>query len=408
MLDFCGHNGFPVFIFCPGWSLMKQNRIKICVLLLTAVLFLALPVVPVETGKNERVASVSSDTFRTELSVLSGVGAECAFLYAPESNTVLFSQNADRRHGMASTTKIMTAITALELLPLDKAITVDKEMTGVEGSSIYLVPGETLTAEQLLYGLMLESGNDAAVALAIACAGSVERFVFFMNAKAALLGCKDTRFANPHGLSDNGHYTTARELALLTAYAMENETFRKIVSTYSVRIPYKDTENGRLLVNHNPILRSFDGLIGVKTGWTTLDGKCFVTAAERNGLTLIAVSLGDTNISATHRQMLEAGFSACERTVPTVETTFRLALVGGKESFADVEVASLPAFCLPKGASVSARIEAPAFLYAGVRKGETVGRVVFLWNGKEIGQAELVCAENTEVRHISFWEKVFG
>ena len=387
---------------------MKRYRYKHILALVLCAAFFSLPVVPVETE------AVSVPVFYREklpvpdFSLQTRVNAECAFLFAPETNAVLLSQNADKKHGMASTTKIMTAITASELLPPDREIVITEEMCGVEGSSIYLQPGEILTTEQLLYGLMLESGNDAAVALAIASCGSVERFAFLMNVKAALLGCRDTHFTNPHGLSDKEHYTTARELGLITAYALKNDSFRKIVSTYTIRIPYKGTENGRVLVNHNPILRSYEGIFGVKTGWTTDDGKCFVTAAMRDGLTLVAVSLGDTNISATHRRLLDLGFASFETVVPEVQTAFLLPLVGGGKAFVNVRLSSLPAFCVPKGAVVSGRIEAPRFLYAGVREGETVGRVVFYAGETVLGQAELVCGENTVHKRISIWEKVFG
>ena len=386
---------------------MKQNRIKICALTVLAALFLSLPVIPVSVPESGAFPIWDERDAPTDVSDGFGVNAECAFLTETDSGAVLLAQNADSRHGMASTTKIMTAILAIELLPPEQTVGITRDMVGVEGSSIYLTEGESLTVRQLLYGLMLESGNDAAVALAIAAAGSVERFVRLMNVKAALLGCANTSFANPHGLSAKGHYTTARELGEITAYALRNGLFREIVSTYSARIPYRGIENGRALVNHNPILRSYDGMFGVKTGWTTADGKCFVTAAERNGMTLVAVTLGDTNLSVTHRAMLDHGFSAYEMVSPE-ECALSLPQVGGEKPFVGVVPGKLPAFCLPKGGRVETQVEAAPFVYAGTPRGEAVGRIVFLWNGKQIGQTALYCAEDTRVKRISFWKKVFG
>ena len=385
---------------------MKQNRWKILISLLLAIGFLSLPFIPDEAGENAPVFGEYSVS-PLEFSDGFGVNAECAFLCDGTGNTVLLSQNADKRHGMASTTKIMTAVLALELLETDREVVVTKDMVGVEGSSIYLSEGESLTVMQLLYGLMLESGNDAAVALAIAGAGSVARFVYLMNAKAALLGLQDTHFENPHGLTAEGHYTTARELGLLTCYALENPVFRKIVSTYRFDIPYKGKENGRVLVNHNPLLKRYGGMIGVKTGWTTADGKCFVTAAEKDGLTLVAVTLGDSNISATHRALLDHGFANFAVVTPSVDSSPVLPLVGGTKEFVSLALGRLPCFCLPKGESVTARLEAPGFLYAGIKKGETAGRVVFLWNGKEIGETAVFVTEDTEVKKSSFLKRIF-
>lgn len=335
------------------------------------------------------------------------VGAESAILMDGDSGSVLYAKNPDERRGMASTTKIMTAYVVLNRLPADRVIEITPEMTGVEGSSLYLKAGEKLTVEDLLYGLLLESGNDSAVALAIACDGSVEAFAERMNDTAEALGLKNTRFANPHGLSAEGHYTTARELAMLTAEALKNETFSEIVSTYQTRIPYDGIAGGRYLTNHNPLLKSYEGMIGVKTGWTTADGKCFVSAAKRDGMTLIAVTLGDTGISATHRRLLDYGFEHYERRTLTVETPLTVAVVGGEASFLAAKAEEL-ALTLPKGGETEVRIETLPFVYAGIEKGSYCGRAVFLWNGVEVGSTPIVTAETVPVKKISLWEKWFG
>ena len=370
-----------------------------------------LPPAEQETIETESLPFRAIDLSGVEANNGFSVPASSAILIDAATGSVLYAQNADLQRGMASTTKIMTALVVLETLPPDTVVEIRQEMTGAEGSSLYLQAGEHLTVEQLLYGLMLESGNDAAEALAIACDGSVEAFAKRMNARAQSLGLTHTRFANPHGLSASGHYTTARELALITMEAMKNELFRTIVSTYRMQIPYQDQPGARYLTNHNPILNRYEGMIGVKTGWTTADGKCFVTAAKRDGLTLIAVTLGDTNISSTHTALLNHGFASFEAVPLQVHTPIPVPLVGGTDPFLALEAdpqANGLSVCLPKGEKADMRVETPAFVYAGTAKGSAVGRVTFSWNGEELASVKLLTAEDAPVRRLSFWEKLFG
>ena len=208
-----------------------------------------------------------------------------------QSGRVLYEYNMHAKLKMASTTKIVTALTVLEnCQDLDAPFKVDNRAIGVEGTSIYLKQGETKTARELLYGLMLRSGNDASVALACHCAGSVEKFAELMNATAEKYGAKDSHFVNPHGLDADGHYTTAYDLALITSKALQNPTFKQIVSTKTIKI--SDEENGaRYLVNKNRLLSSLDGCVGVKTGFTSKAGRCLVSAVERDGMTIVCVVL---------------------------------------------------------------------------------------------------------------------
>ena len=196
------------------------------------------------------------------------ISARSAILIAAETGEALFEKAADERLPMASTTKIMTALAAIESMPLDTVVTVPAGAVGVEGSSVYLEAGEKLTLEDLLYALLLASANDAATAIALTVSGSVEEFAALMNEKAAALGLSGTHFTNPHGLYDEEHYTTAADLAKLTAYALENEVFAKIVSTYKRTIPLNGDNGVRVLINHNRLLRMSDDVIGVKTGFT--------------------------------------------------------------------------------------------------------------------------------------------
>ncbi len=223
-------------------------------------------------------------------------------LYDAKSGELLCAHDETTRRAIASTTKVMTALVALETASLSEQVTV-RESHMAEGSSMYLTPGETLSMETMLYGLLLASGNDAALAIADHCCGSVEAFVERMNEKAAALGLADTSFANPNGLDAQGHYSTARDMAVLTARAMEHPTFARIVSTSGA------TVGGRTLTNHNKLLTSVDGCIGGKTGYTSKAGRTLVTCAERGGVRLVAVTLNDGDDWRDHAALYEYGFS---------------------------------------------------------------------------------------------------
>ena len=236
------------------------------------------------------------------------VSARSAVLIDASSGAVLFEKNSSERLPMASTTKIMTALIILEKMQLDEVVSVPKEATLVEGSSIYLRENEEITVETLLYGLLLESGNDAAHTLAVACSGSIEAFADEMNKKATGLGLQNTCFKNPHGLTAEGHYTTAYELARITAEAMKNPVFCKIVSTQKMLAPSIDGELTRLFLNHNKLLKYYDGAVGVKTGYTEAAGRCLVSAAEKTGFRFIAVTLNDRDDWDDHCNMLNFAF----------------------------------------------------------------------------------------------------
>lgn len=225
------------------------------------------------------------------------VSAAAAVLMDADTGEILFEKNADRRMLIASTTKILTALVVLEHARLDEVVTIQPRHMA-EGSSMYLKPSETLTVETLLYGLLLCSGNDAAVALADHCGGSVARFVGWMNETAQRIGMTGSSFANPNGLDDEQHYSTARDMALLAAYAARNPTFVRLCSTRSV------TVGGRTMTNHNKLLQSVEGCIGMKTGYTKAAGRTLVSCARRDGRTLVAVTLQDGNDWADHAEML--------------------------------------------------------------------------------------------------------
>lgn len=320
--------------------------------------------------------------------------AKSAVLIEAESGQVIFENNAYQRLPMASTTKIMTAIVAIENCDLHRNITITEEMVGAEGSSIYLKVGEKLTLEQLLYALMLESANDAAEAIAVSIGGSLERFSEMMNDRVAKLGLKDTSFVNPHGLDADGHYTTASDLAAITAYALKNEVFAKIVSTNEYVIIENEYSPRRYLNNHNKLLRIFDGTIGVKTGYTKACGRCLVSAAERNGVRLIAVTLSAPDDWNDHMNMLNYGFDQLENVLLASPGTIKIELpvLCGESNVVTVTNKSKLSVVLKKDHSdikVSICSKFGKYLFAPIDIDEYVADAIFYADGKEIAKIPL-------------------
>ncbi len=316
------------------------------------------------------------------------VSAQSAIVIECGTGEALFEENAHERLPMASTTKIMTALAVLENCSLDEKVTVKKEYTNVEGSSMYLQEGEVLTVEELLYGLMLSSGNDAATALACCIAGDEASFAELMNEKAGQLGLADTHFENPHGLSAEGHYSTAADMARLTAYAMENEDFVKIVSAKTRTI------GARSLKNHNKLLWMYEGIIGVKTGYTKDSGRCLVSCAERNGMRLVCVTLNDRNDWDDHMAMYDEGFTNYHYVDLGGEGVRELQVVSGEK--ASVMTARAFEFGFLAGAEdvVEIKTELPEFLYAPVSKGSNVGKITVTVNGQIKKEVPIVCSES--------------
>ncbi len=321
----------------------------------------------------------------------------------------LWEHNADARRGPASTTKIMTALVAAERMPLSQKITVPREAVGIEGSSVYLTEGEVFTLEELLYCTLLESANDAATAIALAVGGSIEGFADMMNEKCAALGLRDTHFTNPHGLDDDEHYTTARELGIIAAEALKNEALRRIFSTYKTTVA---APNGgvRMLINHNRLLKSIEGCIGVKTGYTKSNGRCLVSAAEREGLRLVAVTLSDGNDWHDHNTMLEAGFGAYERVTLSDIPLPEIEVIESEQGLVRTGFAEDVCLTLPRsGAKISYRIETVSYLTAPVKRGDDAGRVIFMCNGETIAQTRIVAAyAAAKKKEKGFWDKLFG
>lgn len=330
------------------------------------------------------------------------VSAKNAALLEPVSGRLLFEKNADRQARMASTTKIMTALLICEQCNVLDRMRIPKEAVGIEGSSMYLKEGEVLTLQELLYGLMLSSGNDAAVALAIYCGGTVEEFVARMNDKARVLGLTNTHFANPNGLDAPEHYSSARDLATLGAYAMENPIFAKTVSTKTV------TVGNRYLRNHNKLLWLMAEADGVKTGFTRSAGRILVSSAQRSGRRLTAATLDAPNDWQDHKALLEQGFENFtvrqvlsageqlgERTVAGGQGTVRLL---AREDFS---------YALTPEEAPQTVLTGQPFVYAPVAQGADAGTAYVLLSGKIIGRVPLVYGETVEQtvpEKKSFWK----
>ncbi|WP_010631628.1 D-alanyl-D-alanine carboxypeptidase family protein [Sporolactobacillus vineae] len=237
------------------------------------------------------------------------VSAQAAVLIDQASGRILFSRNSSEKLPIASITKVMTAVLAIESGKLNRMVTVSREAVRAEGSSIYLKPGERIRLIDLVYGLMLRSGNDASVAIAEAVAGSTAGFALLMNEKAAELGMNGTHFMNPNGLDDPGHYSTAADMAVLTRYAMQNTTFRKITGTRSYRVEKTNKEQVRVLLNKNKMLRLYSKATGGKTGFTKKAGRTLISTASSGSVSLIVVTLNDGDDWRDHQQLFEWGFT---------------------------------------------------------------------------------------------------
>lgn len=328
-------------------------------------------------------------------SLISSISASSACLIDAESGKVLYGKSPDRRLPMASTTKIMTAVVALESgVSVDSVLVVPRSAVGTEGSSAYLREGEEITLESLLYCLLLSSANDAAVAIAVSLCGNVESFVERMNEKAHELGLENTHFENPHGLQADGHYTTARDLANLLAYAVKNEDFLRISGSYRAQISREGGIIGTL-INHNRLLRTYDGMIAGKTGYTRTAGRCLATCAERGGVRLIAVTLNAPNDWNDHTRLYDFGFSAYER-VRFESVCVDIPVISGVAASVSACSEPVSAIVSQERGDIECVIEAPRFLFAPINMGECVGRVKYVLNGSVIAESPLIAVESVE------------
>ena len=318
--------------------------------------------------------------------------AVSAVLVDASSGRVLYEKNAHELRLIASITKLMTALVAVESHPeLSDVVTVKAEwLAGAEGSSIYLTAGEELTLEELLYGMLLESGNDAAQVVACYCAGDVETFAQWMNLRAADLGMKNSHFINPSGLNADGHYSTAYDMALCAMACMDNEVVAQIVATKSI------TFGTRTFTNHNKLLNLYDGCVGLKTGYTELAGRTLVTCAERDGQRLIAVTLTDPNDWDDHMALYDYGFEHYPLSELCVagQLVRTLPVTGSLVRFVGVTPITTVTYPLAGTETVEAELELPDGVAAPVTAGSIAGRLNFYLDGTRIASTYLIYAQS--------------
>lgn len=336
-----------------------------------------------------------------------GFSAQRAILMDAQTGRVLFEKSADERSLIASTTKIMTALIICEQCNVLDRVRIPKEAVGIEGSSMYLREGEVLTVQDLLYGLMLHSGNDAAVALAIYCAGTVEGFAELMNDKARLLELNGTHFENPNGLDSPGHYSTARDMAILTCYAMKNPIFAKTVSTKVV------TVGSRTLRNHNKLLWHLEGADGVKTGFTKAAGRILVSSAVRQGRRLIAVTINAPNDWQDHSELMKSGFSdySVQRIITAGDVLGSADVISGASVTVPLLAATDFDFALAKDELPSIVIRGSGFVYAPVACGQAAGKAFVCIDGIAVGEVPLIYGSTVELQQetkVTLWDKLRG
>ena len=333
------------------------------------------------------------------------LSAKSAVLIDADSSRILYEHNCHEKLPMASTTKIMTGLIACKSEKLTDYVTISPFASCTEGSSLWLKPGDKVKLEDLTYGLLLNSGNDAAVAIAEHLTGSIDSFSLMMNIKAQKIGALNTSFKNPHGLYDGEHYTTAYDLALISREAMKNSTFRKIVSTKKHNIFINDGQDTRYLNNHNKLLDKYDSCIGVKTGYTKKSGRCLVTCAEKEGKKLICVTLNAPDDWNDHISLLNYGFENFRREEISKKGEKAYNFTYDKIYNKSVELIYSDDFNMLLGIndSVTTKIKFNK-LNAPVKKGTVAGHLEIFFNGEKFHEIELLTAE--DIKKVSLFQKL--
>jgi len=327
------------------------------------------------------------------------ISAKAAALLVADSRELLYGKNERERRSMASTTKIMTALLALEAgMPLWE-IRVTEAMLRVEGTSMGLRAGDSVTLSGLVYGMLLKSGNDAANAAAFALTGSLEKFAGGMNARAQELGMRDTHFVTPSGLDDPEHYSTAYDMALLGCAALENPEFARVCALRIAQVRFGNPPYLRTLSNHNRILKTYAGGSGIKTGFTKKSGRCLVSAATRNGVTLVAVTLSAPDDWADHGKLLDYGFSLVRSYMLDGDVSgIRLPVAGGEQASVGLRCAQKPlCAALKEPEDLRREICLKRFEYAPLEAGRIAGEARYIQDGKVVCAVPLVTAEAVAV-----------
>ncbi|MDK2799906.1 MAG: hypothetical protein PWQ70_1525 [Clostridiales bacterium] len=339
------------------------------------------------------------------------ISASSAVVMDTVTGRVLYEKNAHQKRPMASTTKIMTAIVALENGNLNDIVTTSAKAAYVEGSSIWLEEGEKQRLEDLIYGLLLSSGNDAAIVIAEHIGGSVEEFAKMMTKKAHAIGAINTSFKNPNGLDEDGHYTTAYDLGLITRYALKNKKFSEIVKTEQKKIPWQGHKWDRLLKNHNRLLKMYDGCDGVKTGFTKKSGRCLVSSATRNEWQVVVVTLNAPNDWEDHKKLFNYAFDNYKLQVVCEKGEFMktLPVLDGKKDMISLVASDTLFIPLKKEEKpkIQIKYEVPDYVIAPVVYGQKVGKINILLDEMEYGSIPLVSIHNVDKKDVKLaFEKI--
>lgn len=398
------------------WLVLRAAVITLAFLLFftSSASFAAPSALPVKDQKKHRPfkpAEVVQTTLPAQRSDIFAGRLECmqnaasAVLIEASSLQMLLAKNHSLRLPMASTTKVMTALLTLERCDLDEVIAFPEEAVGVGGSSIYAYAGEKMTIRDLLYGLMLRSGNDAAVALAVHIGGSLEGFAEIMNKRARLMGLTNSNFVSPNGLDREGHYSSAYDLCVISAHALKNPDFKRIVSTQYYTIK---TDQRKIYVkNKNSMLWDYEGCVGVKTGYTSKSGRCLIFAAERDGMLLVGCVLNCRPMFEVAEEMLDFGFRNYEmvKAVLSGAELSRCSVLNGEQSVLTLTAKDDVVIPLKKGdeLSVDVDIKIGSTMRAPIVEGELIGECEFLIGGCSVGKTELIAKESIAMRDYSFY-----
>lgn len=337
------------------------------------------------------------------------ISAKAYFVEEISCGQILSAYHADERLPMASTTKIMTAYLALSEENLTEAFTVDSAAIRVEGTSMGLREGDTVSLYDLACGMLLSSGNDAANAAAVRIAGSIAGFVDIMNETARRIGMENTHFSNPSGLPDDNHYSTARDMAVLTAHALDNPLFAEIAASVQMQVNVSGVK--RTLSNHNRLLKEYEGCIGVKTGFTKKAGRCLVSAAKRGDVTLVCVTLSAPDDWNDHKKLLDAGFDAVQKAeLRPEQETVQVDVVGGEQQTVSVKTFGLcyAALTEEERRKVMIKWRMRPFYYAPIVSGQVMGRISYEYEGKEIASQLIVAAADCRYKKTERYQNNAG
>lgn len=325
------------------------------------------------------------------------VSARAAVVIDAQTGEIVYSLNSSQKLPMASTTKIMTTLLLLESGDLDSEFVIDERALLTEGSSMNLCLGDEVTKRELCYGMMLPSGNDAANASALKLAGEYEAFGEMMNSRARKIGMKNTNFVTPSGLHDPNHYSTAYDMALLAREALKNEDFREICSTRSIVLSSENWSCDKYLTNTNKLLKKYPGCIGIKTGFTDEAGRCLVSAAEKDGVALICVTLHDPDDWNDHTELLNDGFRLVKKVpIENASADFEVNIAGGVADTIKCKPESTPYISSVRGKvpETAERIFLPEFVYAPVKAGDRVGYAEYLLDGEAVFRTEIIANQD--------------